>query len=78
MEKNLQKHLSLLSAFAVKKLAEKDEQIKGLTTKVAEKDKEIRYLQSRVQTLEVQQLSRPVRAVTRGAVGWTVPTARKI
>ena len=67
MEKNLQKHLSLLSAFAVKKLAEKDEkikhlstdaaekdkQIKLLTTDAAEKDKEIKNLQTKVQHLAI-------------------------
>ena len=43
---NVQKHLSLLSAFAVKKLAQKDE--------------EIRHLQSRVQNLENVALVSPV------------------
>ena len=46
MEKNVQKHLSLLSSFAVRKLAEKDE--------------EIRHLQSRVQNLENVALVSPV------------------
>ena len=45
MEKNLQKHLSLLSAFAAEKIT-------TLLTDVAEKDKEIKQLQSRVQNLE--------------------------
>ena len=46
MERNVQKHLSLLSSFAVRKLAEKDE--------------EIRHLQSRVQNLENIALVSPV------------------
>jgi len=48
MEKNLQKHLSLLSLFAVKKLAEKDEQIEGLSTKLVEKDKQINGLYTKL------------------------------
>ena len=52
MEKNLQKHLSLLSAFAVNKFTEKNEKIKQLSTDAAERDKQIKQLQSRVQNLE--------------------------
>ena len=59
MEKNLHKHLSLLSAFATEKIkslsteaAERNAEIKCLTTDVAEKEKQIIHLQSRVQNLE--------------------------
>ena len=53
MEKNVQKHLSLLSSFAT-------EQIKRLSTEAAEKDKQIKRLQSRVQNLENVTLLPPL------------------
>ena len=49
MEKNLQKHLSLLSTL-----------VKSLSTEAAKKDEEIRHLQSRVQNLENVALVSPV------------------
>ena len=54
MEKSLQKHLTLLSAFAT-------EQIKHLTTDAAEKNEEIRCLKIRVQNLENVVLLPPVK-----------------
>ena len=59
MEKNLQKHLSLLSSFASEKIKslsteaeEMNAEIKRLSTDAAEKEKQINHLLSRVQDLE--------------------------
>ena len=59
MEKNLQKHLSLLSSFASEKIkslstdaAGMNAEIKRLTTDVTEKGKQISHLQSKVQNIE--------------------------
>ena len=59
MKKNVQKHLSLLSSFAMRKLAEKDEEIKCLTTDAAEKDKQIKNLQTKVHHLAIGSLLLP-------------------
>ena len=59
MEKNLQKHLSLLSSFASEKIkslsteaAEMNAEIKRLSTDAAKKEEQINRLQFRVQDLE--------------------------
>ena len=44
MERNLQKHLSLLSSVAIKKLTENEKEIQRLSTDGAEKDKQIKLL----------------------------------
>lgn len=64
MEQDIQEHLSLLSAFAIQKLAEKTNEIELLKTEMQYqlevKDRQINVLQSRVNNLEKVTLLQPV------------------
>jgi len=64
MEQDVQEHLSLLSAFAIQKLAEKTNEIELLKTEMQYqlevKDRQINMLQSRVNNLEKVTLLQPV------------------